>query len=111
MFGGSGNAQHLAVPGAAGFRKRDSFLTSQVTGSQGFRVADEWCTRRRADHLAALFSRSRAHFNDMVGSLNHQRVVLDDNDGVPFSRQVAEDAGQGVCVSRMQSDGRFVQYV
>src|SRR2546430_6371171 len=52
-----------------------------------------------------------AKVNDLIGSADHARFVLDDQNGVTQVAQLLEDFDESVGVARVQSDAWFVEHI
>ena len=63
------------------------------------------------DDLAAVHSRSGAHFDDVIGGANGVFVVFDDNHGVADVAKALKRRNRLGVVLRMQADARLVEHV
>ena len=61
-----------------------------------------------SDYLAAFFARSRAKFDDPVGTLQNLKVVFDDKKGVSCLDDFLQALEQPADVLHVQACGRFV---
>src|SRR2546425_11941912 len=52
-----------------------------------------------------------AKVNDLIGSADHARFVLDDQNGVTQVAQLLEDFDESASVARVQSDAWFVEHI
>src|SRR5207344_815527 len=60
---------------------------------------------------AALRSAARAEVDHVIATRDHDRVVLDQDDGVAGAGQLAEDLEEAARVARMEADRRLVEAV
>ena len=67
--------------------------------------------RSLRDHFATVQARAGAEIDDMIRSPHRLIVVLDNDKRVPLLAQGGEGGEQTQIVTRMQSDGWFVQHV
>ena len=66
---------------------------------------------RCADHFTAILSGQRAQFDKIVCGQHHLSIVLDDDDRVALDCQLSQDVGERRRVTRVETDGRFVEDV
>ena len=78
---------------------------------QRSRLQHQVAERAREHDAPALLTRAEPHVDHYVSDLDHVRIVLDDEDGVPLVPQLPQDRDQAIVVARMQADGRFVEDV
>ena len=55
------------------------------------------------------FSSFRPHINNMIGNLDHIKVVLYHQNGIPPVHQFVQNCEQKIDILKMQSGGRLIQ--
>ncbi len=67
--------------------------------------------RSCGDHRAALVAAFRAEVDDVVGRLDHVKVMFDDEHGISLLNQPIENHQQFLDIIEVQTGGRLVQKI
>src|SRR6185295_15047721 len=89
----------------------DAFSAAQVVRRHRPGSVCHRARRAGEHHATAALAGARAEIDDVVGSTDDGRVVLDDDHRVPLVTQAEKDARQPLRIPGVQADGRLVQNV
>jgi hypothetical protein len=85
--------------------------TVQMRGGHGIWVVDNVGDRTYGQHVAAVRAGAGTHVDQVVGTLDYCRVMLDHDQGVAAFLQFTQCGEKTAGVARVQADGRFVKDV
>ena len=101
----------FSVSSPSGSWKGNLIIAAQVARRDRPPVCNEFLLWRSTDYLTAFFTRQRTQFDQIVGGLHHLAVVFDDDHRVALDCQLSQNAGERRGVTRVETDGRFVEDV
>src|SRR3990170_7962308 len=108
---GAEDAQESAGGQAPAGRHGDAQFTAEVARGKRLRRGEELRAGTGEEHAPAQFAGAGAEIDDVVGGGDGIGIVFDQQDGIAEVAQALENFDQAVSVTRVQSDGRFVQHI
>ncbi len=76
---------------------------------QGLRILEQFLRGTAEDHLPPMFSRPRAHIDNIIGGKNGIGIMFDDQDRVPDIPQGFQGLQEPEIVPGVESDTGFIQ--